>query len=55
MFTDDTEQIIDEIKSLLEIYTLDDILEHNDITLEEALAILVEEGKIVIPEVRPVR
>jgi hypothetical protein len=55
MFKDTTEQIEDDVKAALEIYSLDDILDHNDITLEEALTALIVEGYIELPEVRPVR
>ena len=55
MFKDETEHIEQDVKTALEIYTLEDILEHNDITLEEALTALIVEGYIELPEVRPVR
>jgi hypothetical protein len=55
MFKDTTEQIEDEVRQALEVYSLDDILDYNDITLEEAITKLIIEGHIELPEVRPVR
>jgi len=54
MFKDETEQIEEEVRQALEVYTLEDILEHNDLTIEEALTILIDQGYIELPEVRPV-
>lgn len=39
--------------TLLETYTLTDLLELNDLTEEDCLKFLVEEGFIKIPEIRP--
>lgn len=39
---------------LLEIYTLEEILERSDVTQEEALEALYELGLIKLPEVTPV-
>ena len=41
-----------DVDLALEIYTLEDILEQNDLTVEEALVILVENGFLVLPEVK---
>lgn len=41
------------IATLLEAYTLSEILEMNDITEEEALEYLVRHGLIRLPEVKP--
>lgn len=41
------------LATLLETYTLEDILELNDITEEEALDFLVTQGFLVLPEVQP--
>jgi hypothetical protein len=54
MFKDETEEIEQDVLSALEVHTLEEILEHNDLTLEEALAILIREGYLQLPEVRPV-
>ena len=54
MFKDITEQIEEEVLRALEVYTLEEILEYNDLSLEEALTSLVQEGVIQLPEVRPV-
>lgn len=39
---------------LLEIYTLEDILELNDKTPEDALDFLVSEEFVLLPEITPV-
>jgi len=39
--------------AVLEVYTLSDILELNDITEEEALEHLVEQGFLSLPKIRP--
>lgn len=41
------------IVNLLEVYSLEEILEYNDITVEELLEMLLEIGYIKIPEVEP--
>jgi len=46
--------IISEYRNILETYTLEDILEMNDLTEEDALEFLVEEGFIELPENLPV-
>jgi hypothetical protein len=55
MFKDEEETIEQEVIAALELFTLEDILEHNDLTVEEAIVALVREGIIELPEVRPVR
>ena len=55
MFKDEEDLIEQDVIAALEIFTLDEILEHNDLTVEEALVALVREGLIELPEVRPVR
>jgi hypothetical protein len=39
--------------SILETYSLSDILELNDMTEEDLLEYLVEEGIIKLPEIKP--
>lgn len=41
------------ILHILEVYSLEEILEYNDITVEELLEMLLEIGYIKIPEVEP--
>ena len=43
-----------KIERALEIYTLEEILELNDLSVEEALSILISEGYISLPEVLPI-
>lgn len=42
-----------EIERLLELYGLEELLENNDMTVAQALSILVEEGYIELPDYRP--
>lgn len=39
--------------TILETYSLEDILELNDLTPEDALEFLVEEGLVELPEIQP--
>ncbi len=39
--------------TLLEVYTLGEILELNDKTEEECLEFLVEEGYVILPKIKP--
>lgn len=55
MFKDEEDLIASDVNAALEIYTLEEILEHNDLTVEEALVALVREGLIELPDLRPVR
>lgn len=41
-------------KKLLETYTFEELLELDDMTLEEALEILYENGYLKLPEAKPV-
>lgn len=54
MFGDEDEDLLEEVVWALGTYTVDDILEHNDMTIEDALTILLREGFITLPETRPV-
>lgn len=40
-------------KELLEVYSLAELLEQNDLTEEEVLVALSEQGMIKLPEVQP--
>lgn len=39
--------------TILETYSLEELLELNDLTAEEGLEFLVEEGLIELPEIKP--
>lgn len=39
--------------TILETYSLEDILELNDLTPEDCLEFLVEEGYVDLPEIKP--
>ena len=39
--------------TILETYSLEDILELNDLTAEECLEFLVDEGYVDLPEIKP--
>jgi hypothetical protein len=42
-----------DIVKFLEVYTLEEILAYNDLTVEELLEMLIESGYIKLPEVEP--
>jgi hypothetical protein len=44
---------LQKAKELLEVYSLTDIIEENDLTEEEVLVALSEQGLIQLPEVQP--
>jgi len=48
-----TERIVLSYTTILETYSLEDILELNDLTAEECLEFLVDEGYIDLPEIKP--
>ncbi len=50
MFKDNTEAIKEEVSRALAVYSFEEILEENDMTIEEILVILVENGFIALPE-----
>lgn len=54
MFGDPDDDIKEEVLSLLEIYTLEQILDYNDLTVEEAITMLFLEGYIELPEIKPI-
>ena len=39
--------------AILEVYSLTEILELNDLTDEDVLLVLVEEGHVKLPNIRP--
>lgn len=41
------------IPNLLDVYTLEEILEYNDLTPEEVIELLYRAGYIKLPEVEP--
>jgi len=46
--------IISEYRNILDTYSLVEILEMNDLTEEDCLEFLVEEGFVELPEILPV-
>lgn len=40
-------------RTILETYSLEEILELNDLTAEDCLEYLVEEGFVTLPEIHP--
>jgi hypothetical protein len=42
-----------EIESILQTYSLEDILDYNELTEEDALLFLVEEEFLELPDVKP--
>jgi hypothetical protein len=42
-----------DIVKFLEVYSLEEILAYNDLTVEELLEMLIESGYIKLPEVEP--
>lgn len=55
MFRDESERIKEDVEDALETYSFEEILDHNDVTLEEVLTMLVENGYLTLPEIRRVR
>lgn len=47
------EDLEDRISDLLELYSLEDLLEMSDITVHELVLRLVEDGTIELPKVEP--
>lgn len=45
--------LMTEYTDFLETYSLEEILELNDLTAEDCLEFLVEEGFVELPEVKP--
>ena len=52
--SEEHEELIREIENLLDLYTVEEILELADITPSHALFLLVSSGEIELPETRPV-
>ena len=44
---------VEKIESILEVYTLEDILELNDLTIADALLLLHQESLIILPDPKP--
>lgn len=55
MFKDQTERIREDVEDTLETYSFEDILEENDLSIEDAIVILVENGFIALPGVKIVK
>jgi hypothetical protein len=45
--------IYEEAETLLEVYSFEDILELNELTVEDVLCFLVKEEFLELPEMRP--
>lgn len=45
----------DEVKGILETYTLEEILEYNDLSMEDALQFMVDEEFLELPRIKPLR
>jgi hypothetical protein len=43
-----------QIEAILEVYELEEILDHNDLSIADAVYALVDEGYIELPEVKPI-
>jgi thiazole synthase ThiGH ThiG subunit len=52
MFGDDRDKIEIDVERALETITVEDLLADNDLTIVQALAILVDEGFIVLPDIK---
>lgn len=44
---------LSEVESILEVYSLEEILDENDLTIADALFFLVENKLVELPNVRP--
>jgi hypothetical protein len=44
---------VDEIVNILQTYSLEEILEYNDILVEDALMFLLQNDFLKLPDVRP--
>jgi hypothetical protein len=54
VFRDGFDELVEQIEKLLDTYTLEDILEDGGLTIAEALALLVTDGYLALPETKPV-
>ncbi len=54
VFDDDRTNLKEEVRELLEDYTIQEILEYNDITEAEAIYQLWTSGWIDLPETKPI-
>lgn len=55
MFGDDRDKIKEEVEAVLEVMSAEDILIDNDMDIAQALTILIDEGYIVLPELKALR
>ena len=51
---DDDDLFEEEVAKALDVYSLEEILEHNDLDPQSLLVLLLQEGFIVLPEVRSI-
>jgi thiazole synthase ThiGH ThiG subunit len=55
MFGDDRDSIKEEVEAVLEVMSAEEILLDNDMDMALALTILIDEGYIVLPEIKALR
>ena len=48
------QSILSEIEALLDIYSIEEVLEINDLSAVDALSLLYEYGEIELPNTQPV-
>lgn len=53
LFGDEDDLIREELRQLLKVYSLEDILDENDLEDVDALFLLYRDGHIVLPETKP--
>lgn len=51
---EEDEILIQQIENLLEVYTLEELLELSDVTPVTAIFILYNAGELELPDIRPV-
>lgn len=51
MFGDNEKTTREDLEHALDAYSVEEILEHNDMTLEDVLFILLNDGYIILPEI----
>jgi hypothetical protein len=51
---EEDEELLELIENLLDVYTIEEILEQSDLPPATALYLLVQSGDLELPEVKPV-
>lgn len=54
MYEENERKMMEKIEELLLVYDLEDLLHDNDLTIEEVIYILWQDGHIDLPKTRPV-